>query len=68
MFLLVYIYDILMTGSDKHATEALSQKLNKQFTLKGFGNLSYFLGIQVYILACGVFHLSQNKIYNRASI
>lgn len=44
---LVYVDDILITGSSVEYIAYLKQQLNMKFALKDLGNLKYFLGIQV---------------------
>ncbi|GAU29238.1 hypothetical protein TSUD_362280 [Trifolium subterraneum] len=46
-YVLVYVDDILITGSAPHLIKDLIQKLNVQFALKQLGEVDYFLGIQV---------------------
>ena len=47
VILLVYVDDILITGSSSTLIEQLMQDLNGQFSLKNLGAVSYFLGIQI---------------------
>uniref|UniRef100_A0A803NT98 Reverse transcriptase Ty1/copia-type domain-containing protein n=1 Tax=Cannabis sativa TaxID=3483 RepID=A0A803NT98_CANSA len=57
---LVYVDDILITGSDANAITQLIQALDKKFSLKDLGELQYFLGIEVRYTSQGM-HLSQEK-------
>lgn len=59
IYLLVYVDKILIIGDDLHAITSLIRDLNKKFTLKDLGQLSYFLGIHVTSLSDGALHLSQ---------
>lgn len=59
--LLVYVDDILVTGSDPHTVSSLIANLNHMFALKDLGEMSYFLGIQASKLPNGNIHLSQRK-------
>ncbi|GAA0156095.1 transmembrane signal receptor [Lithospermum erythrorhizon] len=43
----VYVDDLLVTGSDSAAIEALKVTLHKQFSIKDLGNLHYFLGFEI---------------------
>ncbi|KAL8114976.1 hypothetical protein AgCh_021702 [Apium graveolens] len=47
LFLLVYVDDILFTGSDNKLIVIIIAKLSESFALKDLGQLSYFLGIEV---------------------
>jgi hypothetical protein len=47
MFVLVYVDDIIVASSSLETTTSLLQNLEKEFALKYFGDLHYFLGIQV---------------------
>lgn len=61
LYLLVYVDDILLTGTNKTIIESLIRVLHQQFRLKDLGNLNHFLGIQISHLSTGGFHLSQKK-------
>ena len=57
LFVLVYMDDILLTGSEVHAIQDLVNQLNGMFALKDLGEIDYFLGIQVKHTESGL-HLS----------
>ncbi|KAM6587036.1 hypothetical protein CsatA_009641 [Cannabis sativa] len=59
-YILVYVDDILITGSDSNEISSLVTQLNRQFSLKDLGGINYFLGIQVTPTEHGL-HLSQTK-------
>ncbi|XP_024020247.1 uncharacterized protein LOC112091288 [Morus notabilis] len=59
-FILVYVDDILITGSDEKEVQQLITLLNDCFTLKDMGEVNFFLGIHVTHTAGGM-HLSQKK-------
>jgi len=61
IFLLVYVDDILITGSSKPLVQDFIHNLNKIFGLKDLGPLHYFLRIEVTWLPNNTFHLSQHK-------
>ncbi|MDV3140030.1 MAG: reverse transcriptase domain-containing protein [Sweet potato little leaf phytoplasma] len=61
VFILVYVDDIIVTGSNPEYIQSLVSKLNSSFALKDLGNLDYFLGIQVLTLPNGGLLLSQSK-------
>ncbi|XP_019414307.1 PREDICTED: uncharacterized protein LOC109326098 [Lupinus angustifolius] len=61
LFVLVYVDDIIITGSLNSKIHALVDKLNTAFALKKLGNLDYFLGIEVKHLKDGSLFLTQTK-------
>ncbi|RVW12701.1 Retrovirus-related Pol polyprotein from transposon RE1 [Vitis vinifera] len=46
LFILIYVDDILVTGTDPSLIQSLIQKLQTEFKMKDLGPLGYFLGIQ----------------------
>ncbi|KAM6574493.1 hypothetical protein CsatA_022820 [Cannabis sativa] len=60
LYILVYVDDILITGSDSPQVSSLIVALSSNFTLKDLGLISFFLGIQVLPTTEGVV-LSQQK-------
>lgn len=64
LFLLVYVDDILITGSGLKAISQLIQKLSHKFAIKDLEELSYFLGIQVHKVAEGLLLSQSQYIYN----
>lgn len=60
LLILVYVDDILITGSNFTHIEAVIQHLNSDFALKDLGEFSYFLGVEVILSVEGL-HLSQTK-------
>ena len=58
--LIIYVDDMIITGSDKEEIEALKEKLFKEFDMKDLGRLKYFLGIEVLRSRRGIF-ISQKK-------
>lgn len=61
LFVLVYVDDILITGTSSQLISDLIHKLNAQFALKELGSLDYFLGIEVKRLKNGCLLLNQSK-------
>lgn len=57
---MVYVDDIVVTGTNSSARDKFVTELHDRFSLKDLGRLNYFLGIQVTYSANGVF-LSQQK-------
>jgi histone deacetylase 1/2 len=60
VYLLVYVDDIIVTGSSSAALSKIIATLAARFSLKDLGCLSYFLGVEVIPSAAGMF-LSQRK-------
>jgi len=58
--LLVYVDDIVLTSDDKKVQQLLSQHLTKEFEIKTYKKLNYFLGIKVVHSKNGIF-ISQQK-------
>ena len=47
IILVVYVDDIVITGSDNEGIKLLKSYLSKHFHMKDLGLLRYFLGIEV---------------------
>ncbi|PNX93258.1 histone deacetylase, partial [Trifolium pratense] len=60
-YVLIYVDDILITGSSSQLIEDLIHKLNIQFALKQLGEIDYFLGIEVHHMSSGALLLNQSK-------
>ncbi|RVW79312.1 Retrovirus-related Pol polyprotein from transposon RE1 [Vitis vinifera] len=60
LFILIYVDDILVTGTDPSLIQSLIQKLQTEFKMKDLGPLGYFLGIQASRDSSGL-HLRQSK-------
>ena len=60
IILLIYVDDIIITGSHSVLVNSLIDQLHNQFALKDLGSLSYFLGIQVTRTPSSL-HLCQHK-------
>ncbi|KAJ3704768.1 hypothetical protein LUZ61_008473 [Rhynchospora tenuis] len=71
IYLLVYVDDIIITGSSSSAISSLIDVLDKQFSIKDLGSLKYFLGIEVSHCNSAL-HLSQTRyitsVIERASM
>ena len=59
-YILVYVDDILITGSDSHFIAEFIHTLSSSFAMKDLGSLHYFLGIEVQSHDSQLF-LSQTK-------
>lgn len=60
IYLLLYVDDIVVTGSDSHQLILFLDLLGREFDIKDLGGLSYFLGLEVTPVATGL-HISQTK-------
>lgn len=60
IYLLVYVDDIIITGTSPTLIAQLISSLDATFTIKDLGNLSFFLGIEAISSSTG-FHLSQTR-------
>ena len=60
VFVLVYVDDIIVTGSYKEAIHHFIDQLKKEFQVKDLGELSYFFGIEALRNQDGL-HLRQAK-------
>jgi histone deacetylase 1/2 len=60
-YVLIYVDDILITGSSPALVHDVIVKLNMQLALKQLGQLDYFLGIEVHYLPSGALILNQAK-------
>ncbi|KAK6120085.1 hypothetical protein DH2020_046215 [Rehmannia glutinosa] len=47
MALIIYVDDVLVTGSDPSDIEVLKSYLHKMFTIKDLGHAKYFLGLEI---------------------
>ncbi|KAH9698429.1 hypothetical protein KPL71_024008 [Citrus sinensis] len=57
---LIYVDDILITGSNSLLVEKVIHQLGTEFALKDLGEFNYFLGLEVTPIVDGL-HLSQTK-------
>lgn len=57
--LLVYVDDILLTGSDPALITQLLTQMHHFFSMKELGSVPYFLGISVHAQANGYFFVSR---------
>lgn len=58
-YLLLYVDDIILTGSSKSLLEKITSSLKKEFPMSDLGRLKFFLGIKVDYNKAGLF-LSQS--------
>ena len=60
VILLLYVDDIVITGTDSSLIQSLIQQLHTMFELKDLGQLSYFLGLELHHSSKGLF-FNQSK-------
>jgi hypothetical protein len=60
VILLLYVDDILLTGSHSSLLTSVIDALTQEFDMKDLGQLTYFLGLQVSYSSSGLF-VSQSK-------
>lgn len=53
--LLLYVDDIILTGSNSSDIAAVIKELTKTFDMKDLGQLNYFLGLQITYHSNGLF-------------
>ncbi|XP_019425034.1 PREDICTED: uncharacterized protein LOC109333905 [Lupinus angustifolius] len=61
LYVLVYVDDIIVTGSSPSIVSKVIKDLSTTFALKQLGKLDYFLGIEVKHLSDGTLLMSQTK-------
>ena len=60
VILLVYVDDIVVTGSDQETIGTIKRLLHSTFHMKDLGQLTYFLGLEVHFQQKGIF-VNQHK-------
>jgi hypothetical protein len=55
IYLLLYVDDIIITGSNMSLIGTFIRKLRHEFSMKDLGTLNYFLGLEVTHSATGIF-------------
>ncbi|WVZ07780.1 hypothetical protein V8G54_021126 [Vigna mungo] len=63
--LLVYVDDIVVTGSDQDVISRIKQMLHSNFHMKKLGHLNYFLGLEVHYHPEGIFLLDDPTQYRK---
>ena len=58
--LLLYVDDMIITGSDVAGISDLKQSLIRHFEMKDLGRVSYFLGLEILSHSAG-YYISQAK-------
>ncbi|XP_057518488.1 uncharacterized mitochondrial protein AtMg00810-like [Amaranthus tricolor] len=53
--LIIYVDDMIITGDDKEEIQTLKEQLSREYEMKDFGQLKYFLGIEVLRSKGGIF-------------
>lgn len=62
MFLLVYVYDIIVTGNDCFKLEKVIQFLNEKFSLKDLGELAIFLDLKFIVMVNAFMYLNKSTL------
>ncbi|KAE8657482.1 hypothetical protein F3Y22_tig00116994pilonHSYRG00013 [Hibiscus syriacus] len=62
LYMLVYVDDIVVTGSEAGEVQCVIEKLHARFSLKDLGSLSFFLGIEVRSDNSGLIFTQQKYI------
>ena len=60
VYFLVYVNDLIITGSDASVVSGIIRQLNSTFSTKDLGSLSFFCGVEVLPTSMGLL-LSQRK-------
>lgn len=60
VYILIYVDDIIITGTSTSVIKQVTEKLAAKFSLKELGDLSYFLGLGASRTSAGL-HLTQTK-------
>jgi len=68
VLLLIYVDDIVITGSDHESIQHLKQQLQASFHMKDVRNLHYFLGLEVHSDPTGLFLHQQKYIDDLISL
>lgn len=61
ILILVYVDDIIVTGTSTREIAAVVSQLGSAFALKDLGPLHYFIGVEVQRSCIGLIHLNQTK-------
>ena len=61
VYLLVYVDDIILTGSSTTLIHQLTNRLNTVFSLKQLSHLDYFLGLEIKYLSNSAILMTQSK-------
>jgi len=64
VFLLVYVDDIVITGTDSTLISRLQQHLRDSFHMKDLGSLTYFLGLEVHSSPSGIYMHQQKYTHD----
>jgi len=61
VYVLVYVDDIIITGSSTSLSQQLTTKLHTAFSLKQLGHLDYLLGLEIKYLPNNSVLMTQSK-------
>ncbi|KAJ0608733.1 putative RNA-directed DNA polymerase [Helianthus annuus] len=62
IYLLVYVDDIIITGSDSSLIATFVSHLHEEFSVKDLGSLGYFLGLEVITCSPDCFSVRQSML------
>jgi hypothetical protein len=60
ILLVIYVYDIIITGSEASVIEQIKSNISKDFNLIDLGLLHYYVGVEVWQTCSNIF-VSQTK-------
>lgn len=61
IYVLIYVNDFIITGKSEQEINSSIKHLNQEFTIKDFGNLNYFMGIEVKRISNTSTQLNQRR-------
>lgn len=64
IFILVYVDDIIIAGTDDNYITSLKSRLEQLFSIKDLGLLQYFLGIEISYSSQGIFLCQRKYIHD----
>ena len=67
IYFLVYVDDLIITGSDPSLVDNIIRQLDSTFSTKDLGPLSYFCGVEVLATSSGLFLSQQNYVIDLLS-
>ena len=62
--IVIYVDDLILTGSDEHGIADIKAKLKNEFDMKDLGDLKFFLGIEVMTTPTGIWLMQRQYALN----